>query len=94
MHPEQPENLERVESRIGHIVLRFCADTILHGDSVFYMEELRRYVSRETGDTVAPDSPGRILRELRKQRRLQYTLISRRDSLYEINSVEQRMNQT
>lgn len=90
MHPEQPENLERVESRIGHIVLRFCVDTILHGDSVFYMEELRRYVSRETGHTVAPDSPGRILRELRKNRKLKYTVVSRRESLYEINSIEEK----
>ncbi|KKK51240.1 hypothetical protein LCGC14_3116930 [marine sediment metagenome] len=51
------------------------------------MEELRSYVGRNLVGCIAPDSPGRILRQLRQQRRLNYDVISRRESLYQVRPV-------
>ena len=46
------------------------------------VEELRQYVELHAPD-IAPDSPGRILRELRLDGLLNYEVINRRDSLYQ-----------
>lgn len=80
---EQQENLERVASRIGRPILDFCRERV---GKRFYADELRRYVIREAG-IVAPASADRILRDLRKRRKLDYVVVSRRESLYEVVSV-------
>ncbi len=74
---------ERVRSRIGSLIMEFCAIQMRHGGT-FYMEELRGFVERKmgAGSHIAPDSPGRILRQLRQQRRLNYKVVSRTQSLY------------
>jgi hypothetical protein len=51
------------------------------------MEELRDYIIRETG-VAAPDSPGRIMRDLRQRHRLGYRCVSRSQSLYEVDWVQ------
>lgn len=57
------------------------------------MDELRRYVGRELEEAIAPDSPGRILRQLRQQGVLNYAVVSRRQSLYRVVPVERPAEQ-
>jgi hypothetical protein len=76
---DDPEERERVYSRIAPIILQFKAE---HSTSTFHVEDLREYVRRCVPE-IAPDSPGRILRELRLQRLLDYVVINRRQSLYQ-----------
>jgi hypothetical protein len=75
---EQQENLERVSSRIERAVMQFCRE-----HRSFHADDLRRYVINETGIT-APASADRILRLLRQQKKLNYRVVDRRASLYEV----------
>ena len=76
---EQAENLARVTAKIGDAILRFCRSRL---GETFRMEELVRFVRAET--TIAPDSPSRILRQLRSQGLIGYEVLSRKDSLYRV----------
>lgn len=87
---EQSENLNRVSERIGGLVLAFCAEAVRTSHAVFCMEELREYVYQQQLGHIAPDSPGRILRMLRREKRLDYTVLSRSQSLYEITFIEEK----
>lgn len=78
---EQQENLERVHARIARHVLAFFAKLEREGRVQFRGEELLLFV--ESFEKVAPDSPGRIMRQLRRDGRLCYEVISRKDSLYQ-----------
>jgi hypothetical protein len=75
---EQAENLERVGAKINPIVVEFCR---AHIGRQFFEEDLRRYVLNRDPFT-APGSPGRILRDARQAKQIDYELISRRESLY------------
>jgi len=75
---EQGENLERVSVRIARSVTAFCQE-----HKTFHADDLRRHVIRETGVT-APGSPDRVLRDLRQKHVLDYRVISRSESLYEV----------
>lgn len=55
--------------------------------STFHAEDLRDYVIQTTNYYVAPDSPGRALRELRQLGRLNYVVINNRQSLYQFRPV-------
>ena len=76
-------SLYRVNDRIAGHVLVFCR---AHVGLEFHMDWLTEYV-RECG-WAAPDSAGRILRSLRQKGRVEYSLLSRRDSLYRVESVK------
>ena len=54
------------------------------------MEDLRRYVEEGLGGKIAPDSPGRILRQLRQHGHLDYTVIYRAESIYRVEWVRER----
>lgn len=79
----------RVRSRIGSLILEFCRHR-----TGFHMEDLRQFVEKKMSDglflCIAPDSPGRILRQLRQQGLLNYKVVSRRRSLYRVVSVGKR----
>lgn len=75
--------LARVDDALRARVLDFCRDRIF---DTFRMDELTKWVSLRV--RCAPDSPGRILRQLRKEGKVTYELISRRESLYAVHSVE------
>lgn len=79
---EQHEsNLERVSSRIGGSIQDFFA---AHAEGhQFYVEELRRWVLVNTG-ILAPASADRVLRDLRQKGLLDYHVVNRRQSLYQI----------
>lgn len=77
------ENLERVTDRIAGHVLTFCRE---HTGKEFRMNDLLTYVF-DCCHFSSPDSPGRILRDLRAKGRVGYELISRSQSLYKISWV-------
>lgn len=77
-----PNELQRVEQSIQETVLAFCRERVF---DTFHMEELYAYVKDRI--TVAPDSAGRVLRELRMKERVGYDLINRRESEYVIRWV-------
>lgn len=68
----------RVYTRIAPVVLAFRA--VCNGTD-FHVEELRQFVLDNVPE-IAPDSPGRILRELRLQGIIDYIVVNRRASLY------------
>lgn len=74
-------NLERVESRIGASILRYFAEYA--PGYQFHVEELRKWVLDETG-ILAPASADRVLRDLRQKGLLDYHVVNRRQSLYQI----------
>lgn len=78
---EQQKNLERVSTRIAGHIKKFFANRV--PGNQFRIEELRTYV-QDQGEEIAPDSPGRILRDLRQKGVLDYRIVSRKDSLYEV----------
>jgi hypothetical protein len=75
---DAPEERKRVFAKIAATILEFHD---IHPGAEFHVEELRRFVlGRVQG--IAPDSPGRILRELRLRGVLDYIIVNRRQSLY------------
>ncbi len=82
-------NLQRVRSKIERVVIEFLDQLIEDGFSDFRIENVRAYVE-SCGVTVAPDSPGRILRMLRREGVVDYWIVNRSESLYRIVSVNGR----
>lgn len=82
---EQDDNLARVSTKIAPVVLRFCRKRWRRGEPEFHMEELVKFVKNRT--QIAPDSPSRILRKLRLDKRIDYNVVSRSESLYELTYV-------
>lgn len=80
----QQLELARVSASIHRSVLVFCR--AFEGKE-FLMRDLARYVSDNTKGYTAPDSAGRILRDLRQQGAVSYTVVNRRSSLYRIDGV-------
>lgn len=71
-------NLSRNSERLAASILRFCTP-----GKAFHMDALREWVEKECGK-VAPDSPGRVMRDLRQKGLLDVVLLSRRESLYRV----------
>ncbi len=83
MNEQQSLNLDRVRSKIATVILSFCAARM--GEE-FHMEELARHVSVRV--EVSPDSPSRILRDLRRRGELNYEVVRRSESLYRVLPLE------
>lgn len=75
---QQMLEIERVSSKIERHVRRFC----VVGRS-FHMDELTEYVRDQIQEPIAPESPGRILRQLRLDGKLNYE-VDRSSSSYSI----------
>lgn len=80
---EQSQNLSRVKDVIGGAILEFRNQIGLR--MPFRCEELRDFVI-EKHPHIAPASPDRILRALRKDGVLGYQVLSRPGSLYEFTA--------
>jgi hypothetical protein len=84
----------RVRSRIGSLILEFYEFRLHINATQFHMDDLKRFVeNRAPYSRIAPDSPGRILRQLRQHRLLNYKVVSRRQSLYQVLPVERPAEQ-
>ena len=80
---EQGKQLQRVHAKVGDIILSFVVARGLRlGDRTFTMAELLGVVSRAR--PVAPASADRILRLLRQEGHLNYRVVDRAASLYEV----------
>jgi hypothetical protein len=81
---EQPDQLARVAGKTASVIIEFFS--LLSAGQDFHADELRQYVAERL--TVAPGSPDRIMRELRRQGRVGYEVINRSQSLYRKTSCE------
>lgn len=79
---EQATNQRRVTAAIEKHVLDYLRARNV-GER-FHMSYLTAYVTTVTGGYVAPDSPGRILRQLRKSGRVSVAMVDRAKSTYEL----------
>lgn len=73
----QTTELVRVEGRIAELVLAFCASRT---GRTFHLADLNAYVSERA--QVAPDSPRRILSQLRKTGQVAVECVNRSESLW------------
>lgn len=76
------KHLARVSSKIAPTILLFYHQKIQQARLQFHMEELLRFVAVRF--PTAPDSPSRVMRDLRQHKYLAYKVVNRRASLYEI----------
>jgi hypothetical protein len=84
---EQQANLDRVSHNIAGIVADFCRGRFREGRAEFRMEDLTGFVRARS--TIAPDSAGRILRDLRRRNVVGYEVVSRSQSLYKLTRVSE-----
>jgi hypothetical protein len=84
---DQNEQIKRVTSKIGLVVLAFCREVFRSAvaQGKFHASDLRIYVAAR--ELVAPASPDRILRFLRQLGWIDYEVIDRRASYYLIKWV-------
>lgn len=85
---QQASNLRRVKSKIGPVVMEFARGRFNNGGRRFHMTELVDYVTADAPDRIAPDSASRILRSLKQCGAIDYVLVSRSQSLYELTHVD------
>jgi len=77
----QRDNLDRVTSKLSGPILAFCRQR-----REFHMQDLRDYLTEHCCN-FAPDSPSRILRQLRLQGAVKYEITNRRQSAYRVTAV-------
>lgn len=82
----QREHLARVGHKIGPTVLAFLRLRLAEGKPEFVIADLHQHVTRVHG--VAPASPDRVLRDLRKRGLCDYVVVNRRQSRYRVVSVQ------
>ena len=78
MSDDDSNERARVYGKIAPLILEYAEG---HTGKAFHAEDLRQFVLMFASE-IAPDSPGRILRILRQEGKLNYVVINRRDSLY------------
>lgn len=83
----QKKNLERVRGKIHQAILEYFS--FRYVGQTFTMSHLTRVVSAQVPD-IAPDSPGRIMRLLRAEGLINYKVVSRKDSRYEVLEPEEQ----
>jgi hypothetical protein len=81
----QPRELKRVKSEVAPLILAFWKEK--GNGAQFHMAELTKFVAART--TIAPDSAGRILRDMRQGGEINYRVVSRRESLYRIEETKE-----
>lgn len=79
----QQIELARCKAAISPLIRAFFQARAI--GSQFHMAELTEYVRRLV--PTAPDSAGRILRDMRQAGELNYSVVDRRKSLYQIEEV-------
>lgn len=79
---EQGAHLARVGKKIAPFIVEFFHR---NAGAQFHMEDLRHYV-QERAPAISPDSPSRVMRDLKAKSVIDYVLLSRRDSLYQVRA--------
>lgn len=80
---DAPEERRRVYKKIAPLIMEYATTRV---GRMFHAEDLYRSILDQNPD-VAPDSPGRILRLLRRKGYLNYVIVDRGDSLYQFLEV-------
>lgn len=80
---------KRVAAAIEGAILEFCRNAVALGWHDFHMDELRAFVETKVS-SVAPESPGRILRALRQRGLIDYVVTNRASSAYRIRAVAEK----
>ena len=75
-------NLERVSERIAGAIMQFRQNCAVYNRDEFRAEDLRMFVFRSCCGHMAPGSADRVLRSLRSQKKLDYVVVNRRQSIY------------
>ena len=75
--------LARVRDKVKSTVIRFARSRL---GKTYNASDLLRYC-RVLQPEIAPDSPSRIMRDLRRAGVIDYTLISRQNSQYRVDYV-------
>jgi hypothetical protein len=83
----QAEELARVFDKVAGSIMRFRKN---NPSDIFHVEDLRQFVLTEHA-TIAPDSPGRILRDMRQHGMINYVVLNRRNSLYQFQPLPQEV---
>lgn len=78
---QQDIEFKRVRAAIGERIKVFIAQRLASGVTQFHAQDLRDFVAAV--HPTAPASADRILRALRQDGELAYTVVSRSKSLYE-----------
>jgi hypothetical protein len=86
MSPEN-EDLKRVTTNIKGAIIGFCRARLHYKRPRFTMGEMAAFVAEYPGVSVSPDSTSRVFRMLRKAGRVDYLVVDRSRSLYELRSV-------
>ena len=84
----QQQELNRVKNNIGDLVEAFVKDRWASGKTRFYIKELHAYIAART--EIAPASPDRILRQLRRDGKINYVVTDRRASCYLLTERDNR----
>lgn len=86
---DHPTNLRRVKLAVSATIRAFLME---RGEGKqFSMVELTEYVRAR--HPIAPDSAGRILRDMNQRGEIAYQLVSRSKSLYRVVSVQPRLKE-
>lgn len=83
----QQLHLARVSARIGTAIIWFCRGIMATQDRTFRMQDMLSAVTAICG-VVAPDSPSRVLRDLKAKGAITYRVLNRAQSLYQIEGVK------
>jgi hypothetical protein len=83
MSGEQQRQLDRVSDAISEAIMTFRAKIGI--GQHWRCEHLRTFVIQQC-PKIAPASPDRVLRDLRKKGALDYRVVSRSGSLYEFTA--------
>jgi len=83
----QTAELEHVKTSIRTLVEDFVKERYASGNVQFYMRELHNYIFDRAH--IAPASPDRILRQLRREGKFDYTVIDRRASKYQLTPLSE-----
>jgi hypothetical protein len=79
-HSDQSQQLDRVSTRIATALVAFWSQR-LRESPVFVAADVLAHIKTHVGE-VAPDSPGRIMRDLRARGQVAYEVVSRAESRY------------
>lgn len=75
---DQSQQLARVAGKTACVIIEFFDG--LQAGQEFHADDLRKYVADRV--PVAPGSPDRVMRELRRTGEVSYTVVNRSKSLY------------
>lgn len=78
----QAANLHRVRHRLHDVILRFVSERLAAGVREFHAADLHSYVAEFT--TAAPGSADRILRDMKRSGLVDYRVLNRAASLYQL----------